>query len=215
MANWVWGVVNASLRQGRIPACLKEAVIRLLLKKPSPDPSVLDNYWPVSNIPFLGKVLEHVVISQLQGFLEEVDYLDAFQSALVALVDDLRQELDRGSVSLLVLLDLSAAFDTIDHGILLGCHSQMGLGGTVLQWLQSFLEGRTQKVVLGDSCATSWPLACGVPQGSALSPMPFNIYRKPLGEAVWSFGVGCHQYSRASTYELNPFWEDIRTSESL
>ena len=137
IANRVRGVVNASLQQGRIPACLKEAVIRLLLKKPSQDPSVLDNYWPVSNISFLGKVLEHVVVSQLQRFLEEVDYLDQFQSgfrfgcgteiALVSLLDDLRQELDRGSVSLLVLLDLSAAFNTINHGILPGHLSGMGL----------------------------------------------------------------------------------------
>ena len=99
--------------------------------------------------------------SQLQGFLDETDYLDALQSgfrldygtetALVALVDDLCWELHRGSVSLLVLLDLSAAFDTINHGILLGRLAGMGLGGTVLQWLHSFLEGRTQKVVLGDS----------------------------------------------------------------
>ena len=74
MADWVRGVVNASLQQGRTSACLKEAVIRLLLKKASLDPSVLDNYRPVSNIPSLGKVLKHVVLSQLQGFLEEVDY---------------------------------------------------------------------------------------------------------------------------------------------
>ena len=96
MADGVREVVNASLQQGRIPACLKEAVIRPLLKKPSLDPSVLDNYWPVSHIPFLGNVLEFVVVSQLQGFLKEVDYLDPFQSgfrpgygtdtALVALV---------------------------------------------------------------------------------------------------------------------------------
>ena len=80
MADWVWGVVNVSLQQGRILSCLREAVIRPLLKKPSLDPSVLDNYWPVSNIPFLGKVLESVVFSQLQGFMEEADYLDPFQS---------------------------------------------------------------------------------------------------------------------------------------
>uniref|UniRef100_A0A803TPZ2 Reverse transcriptase domain-containing protein n=1 Tax=Anolis carolinensis TaxID=28377 RepID=A0A803TPZ2_ANOCA len=142
-----------------------------------------------------------MVASQLQGFFEETDYLDPAQSsfrpghgtemALVSLVDDLRRELDSGSVSLLVFLDLSAAFDTVDHGCLAG----MGLGGTVLQWLQSFLEDRTQKVLIWDSCSTPQPSSCEVPQGSVLSPLLFNNYMKPLGEIIQSFGVQCHLYA--------------------
>ncbi|KAF7251725.1 RAS guanyl-releasing protein 1 [Varanus komodoensis] len=86
---------------------------------------------------------ERVVAGQLQALLDETDYLDPFQSgyrpgygtesALVALYDDLCREKDRGSVSLLVLLDLSAAFDTIDHGILLDRLAGLGVGGTALQ----------------------------------------------------------------------------------
>ncbi|KAF7251055.1 Calcium uptake protein 2, mitochondrial [Varanus komodoensis] len=110
-----------------------------LLKKASLDPEVAASYRPVANIPFLGKVLEQVVVGQLQALLDETDYLDPFQSgfrpgygtesALVALYDDLCRERDRGSVSLLVL-DLSAAFDTIDHGILLNRLAGLGVGGT-------------------------------------------------------------------------------------
>uniref|UniRef100_A0A803TAK2 Reverse transcriptase domain-containing protein n=1 Tax=Anolis carolinensis TaxID=28377 RepID=A0A803TAK2_ANOCA len=117
------------------------------------------------------------------------------ETALVALVDDLRRELDRGSVSLMVLLDLSPAFDTVDHDIRLGRLAGMGLGGTVLQWLRSFLEGRSQMVSLGDTCSAPQPLSCRVPQGSILSTMLFNIYMKPLGEIIWSFGVRCHLYA--------------------
>ncbi|KAF7244472.1 VWFA and cache domain-containing protein 1 [Varanus komodoensis] len=203
--TWILEVVNASLREGRVPAPLKEAVIRPVLKKASLDPETATNYRPVANIPFLGKVLERVVAGQLQALLDETDYLDPFQSgfrpgystesALVALYDDLCREKDRGSTSLLVLLDLSAAFDTIDHGILLDRLAGLGVGGTALQWFRSYLDGRFQKVVLGDHVSTSWQLCHGVPQGCILSPLLFNIYMKPLGEVIRRCGLRNHQYA--------------------
>ncbi|XP_061484291.1 cilia- and flagella-associated protein 95 isoform X2 [Rhineura floridana] len=136
---------------------------------------------------------------------DEADYLDPFQSgfrtghgtetALVALVDDLRRALDRGEHAFLVLLDLSAAFDTVDHGILLDRLEGMGIGGIVLWWFRSYLSDRHQRVALGDEVSDPWPLSCGVPQGSILSPMLFNIYVKPLGAIIRRFGLQCHQYA--------------------
>ncbi|KAF7246415.1 Serine/threonine-protein kinase RIO3 [Varanus komodoensis] len=205
IGTWILEVVNASLKESRVPAPLKEAVVRPVLKKASLDPEMATTYRPVANIPFLGKVLERVVAGQLQALLDETDYLDPFQSgfrpgygtesALVALYDDLCREKDRGSASLLVLLDLSAAFDTIDHGILLDRLAGLGVGGTALQWFCSYLNGRFQKVVLGDYGSAPWQLCHGVPQGSILSPLLFNIYMKPLGEVVRRCGLRNHQYA--------------------
>ncbi|KAF7239466.1 putative RNA-directed DNA polymerase from transposon BS [Varanus komodoensis] len=182
----------------------REAVVQPVLKKVSLDPEMATNYRPVANIPFLGKVLERVVAGQLQALLDETDYLYPFQSgfkprygtesALVTLYDDLCREKDRGSVSLLVL-DLSAAFDTIDHAILLDRLAGLGVGGTALQWFCSYLSGRFQKVVLGDYGSAPWQLCHGVPQGSILSPLLFNVYMKPLGEVIRRCGLRNHQYT--------------------
>ena len=108
-----------------------------------------------------------------------------------------------GSVTLLILLDLSAAFDTIDHGVILDRLAGLGVGGTVLRWFHSFLAHRVQRVVLEDSCSAPWRLCHGVPQGSILSPMRFNIYMKPLGEVIRRFGLRSQQYAEDTRLYLS------------
>ncbi|KAF7254271.1 CMP-N-acetylneuraminate-beta-1,4-galactoside alpha-2,3-sialyltransferase [Varanus komodoensis] len=190
---WILEVINASLRDGRVPAPLKEEVVRPVLKKAFLDPEMAANYRLVANIPFLGKVLERVVAGQLQALLDETDYLDPFQSgfgpgygtesALVALC----RERDGGVCP--------AAFNTIDHGILLDRLTRLGVGGTAWQWFRYYLNSRFQKVVLGNFGSAPWQLCHGVLQGSILSPLLFNIYMKLLGEVIRRCGLRNHQYS--------------------
>lgn len=106
---------------------------------------------------------------------------------MVFVVDDQRKDLDRENTSLLVLLDLSIPFDTIRHGILWECLFNLGLDRLVLCWFYYSHLDRSQKVVLGNSCSSPWPLAYGFLQGSILSSMLFNIYMKLLGvvKRVW------------------------------
>ncbi|XP_077179731.1 uncharacterized protein LOC143830542 [Paroedura picta] len=153
-------IINLSLTTGEFPEGLKEAVVRPLLKKTSLNPQEPNNYRPVSHLAFLGKMIERAVANQLTEYLEEASVLDPSQSgfrpghgvetALVALTDDLRRQLDRGGSALLILLDLSAAFDTVDHELLARRLIDAGIQGTALQWLISFLQDRGKRVAIGE-----------------------------------------------------------------
>ena len=157
-------------------------------------------------LPFLSKVLEKVVLSQLLQFLEENASLEVFQSgfralhstesALLKVTNDLFMTVDRGNCAILVLLDLSAAFDTVDHAILISRLEQMvGLQGSVLNWVRSYLSDRTFQVEIGNSVSSTAPLSCGVPQGSILGPLLFSLYMLPLGPIIKKHGISYHLYA--------------------
>jgi exonuclease III len=125
---FITAMVNASLREGRLPQSQKHAVISPMVKKPGLDPAEMNNNRPVSNLTFISKVVERVVCEQLVCFLTENDLMPQLQSAyrwhhstetaLVRVVSDLLGSVDDQHVTLLGLLDLSAAFDCVDHDIL-------------------------------------------------------------------------------------------------
>ena len=88
--------------------------------------------------------------------------------------------MDNKGVTLLVLLDLSAAFDTIEHSILLNILKQdFGVAGAALNWFDSFLSGRKQRILVGDKTSDDFNLNCGVPQGSCMGPVLFTLYTSP------------------------------------
>ena len=158
--------MNKSLSSGIVPQCFKHALFKPLLKKASLDPNCLKQYRPVFNLPFLSKVLERIVLKQFLQHLQSRSLLEPFQSvyrkchstetALLRVVNDPFQTSDRGCVSILSLLDLSAAFDTLDHNILMTrLRNTFGCSGTVLDWFISYLSCRTQSAFVGHESTPS------------------------------------------------------------
>ena len=154
----------------------------------------------------MSKVLEKVVYSQLQSFLHTHSLHEKFQSgfkpghstetALLRVFNDLILTADSGSPAALVLLDLSAAFDTVHHSILLHrLEHLVGISGTALTWFHSYLSERTFSVHLGEFASPAAPLSCGVPQGSILGPILFLLYMLPLGPILKKHNMAFHCYA--------------------
>ena len=145
-------------------------------------------------------MLEKVVLSQILQKINCNKLLNDFQSAyrphhstetaLLKVTNDLLSAIDDGKISVLVLLDLTAAFDTIDHKILLHrLHNVFGFGDTVPSWFQSYFENRAHTVVVHGKHSTPASLRYGVPQGSVLGPILFIIYTQPLSNVIKHYPV--------------------------
>ena len=152
-------IINLSLSTGSFPDHLKEACVLPLLKKPGLDPENLANYRPISNLRFTSKLIERAAMSQPQTYLCENKLHEEMQSAyrphhstetaLLRVQHDILLALDQRKEAVLVLLDFTAAFDTIDHTHL--CHrlsSCFGIRDTALKWFSSYLNNRKQSVLI-------------------------------------------------------------------
>ena len=118
------------------------------------------------------------------------------ETALIKITTDLLNAADNGLISILILLDLSAAFDTVSYSILLTRISELiGLRGSALSWFPSYLFNRKQYVTLKDANSTLAPVNHGVPQGSVLGPLLFTRYMLPLGQIIRHHGLSFHCYA--------------------
>ena len=108
---------------------------------------------------------------------------------------DILTAMDNGRIVALILLDLSSAFDTVHHSILLNQLKSIGVSGTALQWFTSYLTDRSQSVCIDNENSTSELLQRGVPQGSVLGPILFYIYIRPLGKIISKHNLHYHLYA--------------------
>ena len=206
-------IVNKSLAQGEFYTNWKEALVKPLVKNRKLG-KTLTNYRPVSNLQFISKIVEKVTLDQFTQHCNRNSLLPNYQSAyrqhrscetsLVKLVNDILWAMEKQLVTVVVILDLSAAFDTVDHDLLLEVlESRFGIVGTARKWYTSYLKPRSFKVSIRGSTSQPRQLDYSVPQGSIQGAFLFIAYASTLDLVVWPSGL-----------ELNGFADDhsIRTT---
>ena len=199
-------LINLCLTESTFPSCWKTALVKPLLKKCSLPKDDLSSYRPISNLTFLSKLLERIIHNRLTTHLNTFSSLSPFQSAyrkfhsvetaLLRIHNDLLLAIDKRQVTALILLDLSAAFDTIDHDILLSrLTSTFGICGPALDLLSSYLTNRHQFICIDSDSSDLTPLTTGVPQGSVLGPLLFTLYTTPLSYLLEDSAMSFHLYA--------------------
>ena len=187
LSPFITFLFNASLTAGQFPSSQKCAMVTPILKKPTLDPNDLLNYCPISNLTFLSKLLERVVHEQLMSYISTNNLLPdeqlvyhkhrSTETAVLRVLSDAFAAADRGLVTLIGFLDLSAAFDTVDHRILLNrLNHSFGVEDVALGWMASYLEKRSQFVRFYGSVSSTAYVSASVPQGSVLGPVYFIAY---------------------------------------
>ena len=178
-------LVNQSLSEGSMDG-VNWSVLDPLLKKAGLDSDMKKNYRPVNNLLFFSKLTERIVSVRLDNHMDKHSLHENSQfgykrhhnteTMILSLTDEALRGFDNDMATIVIFLDLSAAFDTIDIDKLLQIiDKEIGIGSIALQWFRSFLTGRTQRVKISGTYSESLEVPCGAPQGSVLGPKLFNI----------------------------------------
>ena len=184
-------IINLSLSSGVVPRELKIARVIPIFK--TGDRGLFNNYRPVSVLSIFSKLLERVMHKRLLNFLNKYNILSINQFgfrknhstslALIHLYDKISTAIDNREYTAGIFLDLSKAFDTVNHEIMLAKLEHYGVRGNSLQWFKSYLSNREQFVQFNWNCSSTKRIVCGVPQWSILGPLLFLLYINDLCEA--------------------------------
>ena len=207
-------IVNLSLSTAHMPASLKAATVTPLLKKPTLNPEDLKNYRPVLNLSYVSKLIEKIVVRRLNAHMTMNHLHEYYQSAyrmyhstetaILKVHNDICQAIDNRLCVYLVLLDLSAAFDTVEHSVLLKrFETQLGITGTALDWCHSYFMDRVQSINIRGTASLPRPLSSGMPQGSVVGPFGFPSYTEPVGRICERHGIAYHFYADDSQLYLS------------
>ena len=185
-------IINTSFKFNKFPERYKKALVKPIPK--IPNPLSASDYRPISLLPAFSKIIEKVAAKQMIEYLRNTGFLDNLQSAykqahstttaLLNVTDDIYEALENSELTFLVLLDYSKAFDCANHKLILAKLKAAGLCCGALSWVESYLSGRSQKVVTGTNESEWENTKNGVPQGSVLGPLLFTVLVSDIKDAI-------------------------------
>ena len=221
-------IVNSCILSNHFPDKWKHAVVTPLGKVSRP--TEFKHLRPISILPVMSKILEKVMKTQIEIYLNSFEILPSYQSgfrahhscetALLSITDDVISATDKNLYTALILLDFTKAFDTLNHELLLSILNYLGFAENAISFIKSYLSGRTQAVSLNKNISSFLPCSLGVSQGSVLGPLFYTIYTSQLFDAIKTCKYHAfaddtqiyYSFSKDSMQEANLILNDDLTS---